>query len=227
MSNLPTTWDATFWDIGGVIVDLDSVGTVHRTFIESLLDTHPVETWRTAVGRYFREREGSEFRLAGNAYHRGVESVLGESVDRSSWRPLFDRAFEEHVEAKPDALSALESLADRNVHVGIISDIDDREAEAVLAKFDLEPVLDSVTTSEEVGRTKPAGEPFKTALEKASATSSRSLMVGDRYDHDIVGAADAGLRTVAYGAESGEAVDFRIDNPTEVVAIVDGDDPGD
>lgn len=231
MSNLPTTWDATFWDIGGVIVDLDSVGTIHRAFIESLLDTHSIDltpkeavkAWQTAVGRYFREREGTEFRLAADAYHHGVESVLGESIDRSMWRSSFDQAFNRHIEVKPNVIETLESLRDRDVHLGIISDIDDREAKMVLAKFNLESVFDSVTTSEEVGRTKPADELFETALQKASAMPARSLMVGDRYDHDIVGAAKAGMWTVAYGAESGEATNFHINDLTEIIAIVDGD----
>lgn len=231
MTTYPDDWEATFWDIGGVIVDLDSIGGLHRAFVESVVERRSLdasvetatETWREAVGRHFRERSGNEFRSAEDAYDRGVEAVVGEPVERAAWRPLFDRAFSEHVEPKPGAVSTLRSLADRDVHVGIVSDIDDREAEEILRLFELEDAFDSVTTSERVGRTKPDGEMFETALRRSGASPERSLMVGDRYTHDVEGAADAGLWTVAYGAESGPAVDFRVKELSEILAIVDGD----
>jgi putative hydrolase of the HAD superfamily len=231
MTTYPADWDATFWDIGGVIVDHDSIGRLHHAFVESVIESlsldvpaqDATETWQTTVGGYFRERTGTEFRLADEAYHHGVEAVVGEPVERATWRPLFDRAFAEHVEPKPEAVSTLRSLAQRDVHVGIVSDIDDREADAVLELFGLEDAFDSVTTSERVGRTKPDGKMFEVALRRASASPDRSLMVGDRYRHDIEGAAESGLWTVAYGAETGPAVDFRVEDLSEVVAIVDGD----
>lgn len=231
MRELPTTWDAIFWDIGGVILDHDSVRTVHRTFVEALLNRYgrddpavdPLDTWREAVGNHFHQRDGNEFRCAEDAYHLGVEAVLGSSLDRTEWQPLFDETFTEHIEPEPEAVSTLTTLAERDIHVGIVSDIDDREATAILDDFGIESAVDSVTTSEAVGRTKPDRQMFDTALEAASVPAERSLMIGDRYSHDMRGGSEAGLWTIAYGADGGPAVDFRAETLSDVLAIVDGD----
>lgn len=231
MHDTPVTWDAIFWDIGGVILNHESVRTVHESFVETLVDTYDpddslagcLDAWREAVGNYFHEREGTEFRRAEEAYHRGVKAVFGSTLDRSEWRPVLDELFIQHIEPEPGAVSTLTTLAQRDVHVGLISDIDDREAEMVLETFGLDSVFDSVTTSEEVGRTKPDRRMFDTALEKASVPADRSLMIGDRYSHDMQGGSDAGLWTIAYGADAGPAVDFRVEELSEVLAILDGD----
>lgn len=230
MENSPKLWDAVFWDIGGVILDHDSTDAVHRRFVESLVEQQgpdiavadALDRWRQAVGDYFREREGTEFRLAEDAYHLGVESIVGESINKSAWQPLFDQAFDECIEPQPNARSVLNSLAGRDIHVGIISDIDDREANRILAQFDIESVFDSVTTSAEVGRTKPDPRIFRVALEKTASAPERTLMIGDRYTHDMNGAANTGMKTIAFGADSGPAVDFRVDDLSEVINVVDG-----
>lgn len=230
MENSSEYWDAVFWDIGGVILDHASTNAVHRRFVGSLVEQlrldiaveDALDTWQQAVGEYFCERDGTEFRLAADAYHLGVEAVVGGSVDRSTWRPLFDRAFKDGIEPQPNARPVLNSLAGRDIHVGVISDIDDREAEQILTQFDIESVFDSVTTSEEVGRTKPDPRIFRVALEKAASKPERTLMIGDRYTHDMDGAVRMGMRTVAFGADAGPAVDFRIGDLSEVINILDG-----
>lgn len=230
MSEPPEEWGAMFWDIGGVILAHDSVRRAHEAFVESLvahleLSIEPeraAETWRGAVGRYFREREGTEFRSAEEAYRRGVAAVAGDAVAESTWYSMLESAFLEHVEPEPDAIATVQELADREIHLGIVSDIDQREADMILAEFGLTSAFDSVTTSEEVGRTKPDQQMFETALAKASVRPDRALMIGDRYSHDVKGGADAGMWTIAYGAEDGPAVDFRVAELPDVLDIVDG-----
>lgn len=56
----------------------------------------------------------------------------------------------------------------------------------------------TVTTSEEVGAKKPNPIIFTTALEKAGANPKHSLMVGDSFEADILGAAAVGMRTLFY-----------------------------
>ncbi|NKE34714.1 HAD family hydrolase [Natronococcus sp. JC468] len=224
-------WDAVFWDIGGVVLDLESVRTAHAAFVADLLDRRDVdatpedalETWRATVGDYFREREGTEFRAAREGYHRGVAAIVGEPVPREEWRPPFRTAVRESIEPVPGAVEAIESLAERDLHVGVISDVDDEEGKWMLERFGVRETFDSITTSEAVGRTKPDPAMFETALEKAGVPAERSLMIGDRYDHDVRGAAEAGLHGVAFGAEDGPAVAYRIESPLEVLEVVDGE----
>jgi putative hydrolase of the HAD superfamily len=227
----PEEWEAVFWDIGGVILDLESVQAAHTAFVADLLECRGVAatiedalaTWRSTVGDYFGERDGTEFRAARDGYHRGIEAIVGEPVPRDEWRPPFREAVAESIEPVPGAIEAIDSLAERDLHVGVISDVDDEEGKWMLEQFGVRERFDSITTSEEVGRTKPAPAMFETALEKADVAPGRSLMIGDRYDHDVRGAAEAGLHGVAFGADAGPAVSYRIESPPEILEIVDGE----
>ncbi len=227
----PEEWEAVFWDIGGVILDLESVRTAHVAFVADLLERHAVDatieealaTWRSTVGDHFRGREGTEFRAARDGYQKGVEAVVGDQIRREEWEPAFRAAVRESIEPVPGAVETIERLANRELHVGVVSDVDDEEGKWMLERFGVRETFDSITTSEEVGRTKPDPAMFETALEKAGAEPDRSLMIGDRYDHDVRGAEEAGLHGVAFGAEDGPAVTYRIESPPEILAIIDGD----
>ena len=227
----PADWEAVFWDIGGVILDLESVQAAHATFVAGLVERHAVdlsieealETWRSRVGEHFRERDGTEFRPAREAYHLGIEAVVGEEVPMDDWKPVFEQAVLAAIEPVPGAPETIERLAERDIHVGVVSDVDHDEGTAMLEQFGVRRHFDSITTSEAVGRTKPDPAMFETALEKAEAEPGRSLMIGDRYAHDIRGAAAVGMHGVAFGAEDGSAVSYRIETPKEVLAILDGD----
>lgn len=50
-----------------------------------------------------------------------------------------------------------------------------------------------IVNSEDAGFRKPSKEIFEYAMKKANATASESLMVGDDWDADIIGARDAGI----------------------------------
>ncbi|MDF9744008.1 HAD family hydrolase [Natrinema salsiterrestre] len=226
----PDEWEAVFWDIGGVILALDSVQEAHTEFVADLCERdgvdatveEAIDTWRTTVGDYFRERDGTAFRSARDGYHLGVEAIVGEEIPRDEWEPHFDGVVQDSIEPIAGAPETIERLAGRDIHVGVISDVDDAEGRAMLERFGVREHFDSITTSEEVGRTKPDPAMFETALEKAGVAPERSLMIGDRYDHDVRGAADMGMHGVAFGADDGPAVAYRIESPAEVLEIVDG-----
>ncbi|SFC45865.1 putative hydrolase of the HAD superfamily [Halobiforma haloterrestris] len=228
----PDGYDAVFWDIGGVLLDLESVGRAHAAFVDWLCDRYDLETdreeaveaWRAAVGQHFREREGTAFRSAREGYAKGVAAVVGEQVPESAWKPAFDERVRGAIEPVPGAVEAVERLAATDYHVGVVSDVDDCEGKRILETFGIRDRFDSITTSEAVGRTKPDPAIFETALEKAEIDPERALMVGDRYDHDVAGADAAGMDGVAFGAEDGPAVAYRIDSPLEVLEILGVDD---
>ncbi len=67
-----------------------------------------------------------------------------------------------------------------------------------LHKSGLMDYFNSVTTSEEVGLKKPHPVIFKRALEKARARADESLMVGDTFEADILGAEAVGMHTLLF-----------------------------
>lgn len=214
--------DAIFFDIGGVLLDSASVRRAHERFIADLHDEYDLdpenalETWRAELGAHFREREGTEFRSAYAGYERAV-AALGVGGE---WEPAFERALTGTIEPNPGALEVVKRLTEHDLHLGVISDVDTAEGRRILATFGILEEFDSITTSEAVGRTKPDPAMFETALRKSGAAPERSLMVGDRYRHDIAGAKDVGMATAAYGAEEGPAVDHRLTDLRELLDLV-------
>ncbi|MFC4551221.1 MULTISPECIES: HAD family hydrolase [Halorussus] len=232
MTGADPHWRAVFWDIGGVILNADSVRRAHREFVRRVVEEHapetPVadalETWRAAVGDYFREREGTEFRDARMAYHRAVAEVVGAEIVESEWRPLFEAVSAETLEPNPGAVETVERLAETDLHVGVVSDVDAAEGRRILETFGIDSAFDSITTSEEVGRTKPDPAMFEAALSAAGVPAADAVMIGDRYEHDVEGAAALGLTTVAYGADDGPAVDYAVDDLREILSILGVED---
>ena len=221
-------WAAVFWDIGGVILAVDSVKRAHEAFVEDLCAAYPcavapseaLSTWRVTVGDYFAERDGTEFRPARVAYDRAVEAILDRPVPRDEWRGRFHEAFDRHAEPNAGAVETIGRLAEMPVHVGVISDVDHEEGQRILRGFGIWDHVDSYTSSESVGRTKPDSRMFEAALDAAGVPAARSLMVGDRYTHDMAGAKAVGLSSIAYGAEDGPAVDFRVSSLEAVLDVV-------
>ena len=56
----------------------------------------------------------------------------------------------------------------------------------------------TVTTSEEIGVKKPNPLIFTSALKKANANASSSIMIGDTFEADILGAENVGMETMYY-----------------------------
>jgi putative hydrolase of the HAD superfamily len=215
--------NAVFFDIGGVILDSESVRAAHERFIADLGEEHDLnnpeaalETWREELGTHFREREGTAFRSAQVGYERAMDALGVEG----EWEPIFERALRDSIEANPGAVEVVETLSERDLHLGVLSDVDTEEGYRILEILGIRKAFDSITTSEEVGKTKPDPAMFERALAKSGTPPGESLMIGDRYRHDMEGAKRVGLQTAAYGASEGPAVDHRLSDLREILDLV-------
>ena len=223
-----TEFEAVFWDVGGVILDLASVRDSHRRFVGWLVSEYDlgaseeeaVDTWRSVVGQHFRERDGTEFRSAQDGYHKAVAAIVGEPVERAAWQPAMREQIDDVVRQNPGARETVSRVAEAGHHQGVVSDADHEELLWLLSHLGVRDHVDAVTTSESVGRTKPDPAMFETAMERSGVAPERTLMVGDRYGHDMEGAARHGIRTAAYGADDGPAVDYRLDDLRDVLDVL-------
>lgn len=69
----------------------------------------------------------------------------------------------------------------------------------------LDRYIDLMVLSDDIGVTKPDKRLFDYALEKAKANAETTLMIGDNYDADIVGAYNAGWKTIFFNRR-GESI---------------------
>ncbi|WP_330631678.1 HAD family hydrolase [Halocatena halophila] len=226
-------FDGVFFDIGGVILDLDSVGSGHQAFLEKIAEKEDIDdfdelssTWYETLSAYFNGRDGTEYRRALVGYQRAINAAVGREIPESEWRPAFAAASSEGLEHTPHAVETIRTLDARGYYLAIISDIDTFEAEQMLEQFGLTECFDHVTTSEAVGRTKPDQKMFETAIEKAPVGPENCCYVGDRIKHDMHGGKRAGFTTVAHGGSAGanandSVVDHRIEDLSELLDIVE------
>jgi len=219
-------YDAVFWDIGGVIVELKSVREGYAAFVADLADAHgldaetALETWRSTLGDHFKEREGTEYRTAREGYEKATAALFDRDPP-GGWEKRFRAATDATLRAEDGAVETIEALADAGVTQAIVSDIDTREAENMLETFGVRECFAHVTTSEAVGYTKPDERMFRDALEATGVDPERTLMVGDRYGHDVAGAAALGIGAVGYGeAGQGPEADHEISDLRELLDVV-------
>jgi putative hydrolase of the HAD superfamily len=200
-------YEAVFWDIGGVIVELASVREGYEAFVTELAserDLDPegaLEEWKTVLGEYFRGREGTEYRTAREGYRKATRALF-DGDPPEDWGTVFERATSATLSAEEGAIGTIEALADGGVRLAIVSDIDTREAEDMLTTFGVRDRFDHVTTSEAVGYTKPDERMFRDALSGTGVEPGDALMVGDRYEHDVAGAVNVGLDAAGYGEDA-------------------------
>jgi putative hydrolase of the HAD superfamily len=155
-------------------------------------------------GSYYRSAETVTF-PATEEYDNQVQfdqgqrflSRLGLNVDEGTLR-----TYVAHVDALfsrpgamrcyPEVLDVLGSLRDRGFRLGIVSNwswnLRERVAQAELTGF-----FELVWASAYAGCNKPHPLIFRQALEQMHLSPEQVLYVGDSYEHDVVGARNAGI----------------------------------
>lgn len=220
-------YEAVFWDVGGVILNIPSITRAQRAFIERAAERFDIgppeealEVWRGALREHFAGREGTEYRTAREGRTKAAQALFGDDVPEDELRAIREETTAEYVEANPDAIETIHALDDAGFYLAVISDADAGGIPDTLDRYGVRDCFDDVTTSEEVGRVKPDRRIFERALEKAGIDASNGIMIGDKYENDMVGGSQVGLTTVAYGADDGPAVDFHIDDLRTILDIV-------
>jgi putative hydrolase of the HAD superfamily len=222
-------YEAVFWDVGGVILNIGSIDEAQTAFLERAIERYGLpsdvgearERWRDAMRAHFAGREGRAYRTAREARAKAA-AALFDGDEPDDWRDLYHALTDEHVRLNPGVEATLERIHDAGLYQAVVSDADEDLAER-LEHFGLRPYFDDVTTSEAVGYVKPDDRMFERAFEKARAAGvdpQRGVMIGDKYDNDMEGGSAHGLTTVGFGAEDGPAVDHHVEAVPELLDVL-------
>jgi HAD superfamily hydrolase (TIGR01549 family) len=156
-------------------------------------------------------------RVLGEVY--GGRIALSSSLVDEANREL-QELFVRSIEIEPLAVQALERLHHR-VRVGLVSNYPCPDAiRRSLARTGIASYLDPVVISGEIGFVKPHPKLFAAAVEALGLEPGEILFVGDRWDADMIGARNAGMRTchhVGYTSEGGHEERYRAYRPDFII----------
>jgi len=125
-------------------------------------------------------------------------------------------AYLEHWRPVDGALELLIALHGR-VATGVVTNNVASEQRQKIAACRFAPLLDAVVISEEVGVTKPDPRIFRLALGQLRRTAAETVMIGDAWETDIVGARAAGLRPIWFNRFGAASPDSSV---TEIHSLV-------
>ncbi len=106
-----------------------------------------------------------------------------------------DWAVNHHFTLYDDVDATLRALKARGLTIGLITN-GHRSLTAFQSHFELDGLIDVTLASKEHGYMKPHASIFRAALELAQVSAAESVMVGDSYNHDVLGAESVGMRGV-------------------------------
>ena len=96
----------------------------------------------------------------------------------------------------PNTMSTLIYLKSRGYHLGVISNGITIKQWEKLIRLGLHHFFDEIITSQEAGVEKPDEEIFKLAIGKMGCKAEKSVMVGNKFNEDILGAINTGMSAI-------------------------------
>ncbi len=123
----------------------------------------------------------------------------------------------------PGTIKVLDQLKSQ-YHLHIITNGFEEIQKVKMEYAGLNGYFDCVVTSEEAGSKKPDKRIFTYALKKAGAKVKESLMIGDDFEVDILGAAAIGMDTVYYDFQdtenSTQKTTYKVAHLTELLSLL-------
>jgi len=177
--------DTVLLDVDGTLVDSNYWHTAawQQAFAE-------VERWQPSWRIHARIGMGGD-RLVAAVAGDEVEQRLGETL-RKRWKELYDELLP-NVRALPGSAELIGELKRRGLKVVLASSGKPDHLEHARSLLGVDELLDGVTTGDDVESTKPAGDLFALALDRAGGRDG--VVIGDT-PWDAKAATDVGMQAI-------------------------------
>ena len=238
-------YKAIFFDFGGTLMCAESDNVAHLHMMKEVIQKYNLsaspQDMVIKYNSYLFTKEmtlldsdpkDKSFTSLQESTKKAFKGVLVEWNIRPSKEDFqwFSKSFlknhKKYIKLFPETLPILRKLKKTNLHVGIISDIDNDFQEFQFKVLGISEIFDSITTSEEVQIYKPKEKIFQVALNKAGCQGKESIIVGDSYKKDIIGGKNMGMTTIWINKFSGDdadndKADFIVKDLKEISPILD------
>ncbi|MBU1035575.1 HAD family hydrolase [bacterium] len=239
-------YKAIFFDFGGTLMCAESDNVAHLHMMKEVIQKYNLpaspEDMVTKYNSFLftkemtlrdADPEEKSFTPLRESTKKSFKGVLAEydiqpSKEDFQWfSKLFFENHKKYIKLFPETLLILRELKNTDLHMGIISDIDDDFQDFQFKVFGISEIFDSITTSEEVQSYKPESKIFQVALNKARCQGEESIIIGDSYKKDIIGGKNMGMTTIWINKFSGDdadkdEADFVVKHLKEISPILGG-----
>ncbi|MFM9943942.1 MAG: YjjG family noncanonical pyrimidine nucleotidase [Bacteroidia bacterium] len=203
-----------FWDLDHTIWDYK---TNARITIFELYAKHQIQNLTHHSPSVFHEVYCKHNDLAWEDYRKGIidKTTLRQIRFKNTFMELgmkpeviyeiFETEFVEICPTKGNLMpGAMKALTHFHLHFAqhIITNGFKETQSVKMQTSGIHHFFNTLTNSEDTGFQKPHPEIFKIALQSAGATPDNSMMIGDNYEADILGANALGMKCVFYNPES-------------------------
>jgi putative hydrolase of the HAD superfamily len=205
---------AVLFDVDDTLVDHKGAqrGAIvgHLRDLDLPHDEQAVRRWADATDRHFLRHLSGELTLQEHRRERVRELMAHHDIvgltddDADEWFTGYTVRFEAGWRAYDDVPGVLDSLHDRGVLVGIISNYGADHQRRKLSAVGLGDRFHVVVGLDTLGFGKPDPRIFKHACDLSGTTPGETAYVGDRLDYDAVAARDAGLVAVWLDRDSSD-----------------------
>ena len=147
--------------------------------------------WEAYRNQQIRKPELIKKRFEDTLNHFGI---LG--IDPVAMNDLYLELMPLQVKLFPDVIETLDYLKKKGYQMHIITNGFSEVQRKKIASSGLGPYFTRIFISEEVKYPKPDKRIFQHALKNCNAKKSRSIMIGDSWESDIIGAMNTGISQV-------------------------------
>lgn len=214
--------------VRGVLFDVDDTlvdhaGAGRAAIVEQLRELglphrpEDADRWWALEERHFARFLAGELGFQQQRRARVRDMVDDQDLDdqaADAWFAAYNQRFEAGWACFDDVLAALAALDARGLPVGIVTNLDAVRQRRKLDRVGLGGRFDVLVGLDALGVGKPDAAVFRHACELLGTEPGETAFVGDRLDHDAVGARDAGLLAV-WLDRAGPSVDV----PSGVVRV--------
>ena len=218
---------AVLFDLDGTLLDRDRS---LKQFVEAQYDRFSEGLDYVSKTSYVTRF--IELDCRGHVWKDKVYQTLVEEFDISSvtWQMLLEdytAQFQRHCIPFRGMAVMLNELKQRNYLIAIVTNGRSEFQRRSISGLRIQNDLDVILVSEEEQIRKPQVEIFQRAVNRLAVRASESVFVGDNYKADIIGAKNAGMKTIwkrnPYGSADREA-DAIIDELDEIPRILESFD---
>jgi putative hydrolase of the HAD superfamily len=162
-----------------------------------------------ALWASYRKKEVSKKELIRRRFEDTFSELKIIGIDPNEINTFYLNEMPNQKTLYPGVIETLEYLKTKRYQLNIITNGFTEVQNKKLKSSGLRPFFNKVFTSEEVKTPKPGREIFEHAIKSVNAKKINSLMIGDDWDVDILGAAKFGIDVVYIGNDTHSYVESK------------------